>query len=122
MVDQDDRHVYQPGLLFVPCGLAHVKDIVRPRSRQLRPGVEFLAVAVDSVDVVGQQVRLRDGSVLDHDVLVVATGAFTLPEERYLRTAHRDQRPCREPTRRPASCWSEPGRTRSLGAGIATAR
>ena len=30
VVDQDDRHVYQPGLLFVPFGLAHVEDIVRP--------------------------------------------------------------------------------------------
>jgi sulfide:quinone oxidoreductase len=34
VVDQDDRHVYQPGLLFVPFGLAHPEDIVRPRSRQ----------------------------------------------------------------------------------------
>src|SRR5438552_4057041 len=33
VVDQDDRHVYQPGLLFVPFGLAHVEDIVRPRHR-----------------------------------------------------------------------------------------
>ncbi|MEI2700560.1 MAG: hypothetical protein V9E94_20310 [Microthrixaceae bacterium] len=31
VVDQDDRHVYQPGLLFVPFGLARPEDIVRPR-------------------------------------------------------------------------------------------
>ena len=30
VVDRDDRHVYQPGLLFVPFGLAHVDEIVRP--------------------------------------------------------------------------------------------
>ena len=30
IVDRDDRHVYQPGLLFVPFGLAHVDEIVRP--------------------------------------------------------------------------------------------
>ena len=35
VVDQDDRHVYQPGLLFVPFGLTHPEDIVRPRQRQL---------------------------------------------------------------------------------------
>ncbi len=29
VVDQDDRHVYQPGLLFVPFGLTHPEDIVR---------------------------------------------------------------------------------------------
>ncbi len=35
VVDKDDAHVYQPGLLFVPFGLAHAEDIVRPRHRQL---------------------------------------------------------------------------------------
>ena len=33
VVDQDDQHVYQPGLLFVPFGTAHPEDIVRPRAR-----------------------------------------------------------------------------------------
>jgi sulfide:quinone oxidoreductase len=28
VVDRDDCHVYQPGLLFVPFGLAHVAEIV----------------------------------------------------------------------------------------------
>ena len=41
VVDRDDRHVYQQGLLFVPFGLAHVEEIVRPRARQLRTGVTF---------------------------------------------------------------------------------
>jgi len=33
VVDQDDAHVYQPGLLFVPFGLTHPEDIVRSRRR-----------------------------------------------------------------------------------------
>ena len=41
VVDRDDRHVYQPGLLFVPFGLAQLDEIVRPRRRQLRNGVVF---------------------------------------------------------------------------------
>ena len=36
VVDKDDRHVYQPGLLFVPFGLATLDEIVRPRARQVR--------------------------------------------------------------------------------------
>lgn len=36
VVDRDDRHVYQPGLLFVPFGLTQVDEILRPRRRQLR--------------------------------------------------------------------------------------
>ena len=41
VVDRDDRHVYQPGLLYVPFGLADVDEIVRPRRRQLRRGVDL---------------------------------------------------------------------------------
>ena len=41
VVDRDDRHVYQPGLLFVPFGLASLDEIVRPRRRQLRNGIAF---------------------------------------------------------------------------------
>src|SRR6266545_4700982 len=41
VVDLDNRHVYQPGLLFVPFGLAQLEEIVRPRRPQLRNGVVF---------------------------------------------------------------------------------
>ena len=81
VVDQDDRHVYQPGLLFVPFGLADPEDIVRPRGRQLHHGIEYRQVAVDHVDIDADLVLLADGSVLDYDVLVVATGAVLVPEE-----------------------------------------
>jgi sulfide:quinone oxidoreductase len=75
VVDQDDRHVYQPGLLFVPFGLTHVEDIVRPRHRQLHAGIDFVRAPVGKVDVDGQQVHLENGVTLGYDVLVVASGA-----------------------------------------------
>src|SRR5581483_6345119 len=81
VVDQDDRHVYQPGLLFVPFGLAHIEDIVRPRRRQLHRGVEFVQSPIDGVDIDAQRVRLENGTTLDYDVLVVASGATLVPEE-----------------------------------------
>jgi len=81
VVDQDDRHVYQPGLLFVPFGLAHVEDIVRPRHRQLRDGIELHLSGIDRVDIATRTVHLDDGSSLPYDVLVVATGARLVPEE-----------------------------------------
>ena len=48
VVDRDDRHVYQPGLLFVPFGLATIEEIVRPRHRQLRKGIQFHEDEVES--------------------------------------------------------------------------
>jgi len=81
VVDQDDRHVYQPGLLFVPFGLTHPEDIVRPRARQLHDGIAFRQSPIDHVDIEADEVHLSDGSVLSYDVLVVATGAVLVPEE-----------------------------------------
>ncbi len=81
VVDQDDRHVYQPGLLFVPFGLAHSEDIVRPRHRQLHDDIEFRQTAIDRVEIVDNEVHLADGAVVPYDVLVIATGAVLVPEE-----------------------------------------
>jgi sulfide:quinone oxidoreductase len=81
VVDQDDDHVYQPGLLFVPFGAAAAEDIVRPRARQLRDGVEFRNAGVNRVDIDANTVELADGGTLDYDVLVVASGARLLPGE-----------------------------------------
>jgi sulfide:quinone oxidoreductase len=81
VVDRDDRHVYQPGLLFVPFALADVKEIARPRRRQLRKGIVFHECEVESVSPDRDVVRLEDGTVLPYDVLVVATGVRLQPEE-----------------------------------------
>jgi sulfide:quinone oxidoreductase len=81
VIDQDDSHVYQPGLLFVPFGLAHPEDIVRPRGRQLHHGIGYVNGAIDHVELAANEVRLENGSTLGYDVLVVATGAVLVPEE-----------------------------------------
>lgn len=81
VVDQDDQHVYQPGLLFVPFGTAHADDIVRPRGRQLHGGIDYHQSAIDRVELDSDTVHLCDGTELGYDVLVVATGATLLPEE-----------------------------------------
>jgi len=81
VVDQDDAHVYQPGLLFVPFGLARAEDIVRPRGRQLDSTIEVVISPIDRVDIETNRVHLANEVILDYDVLVVATGAVLVPEE-----------------------------------------
>ncbi|HEX5799840.1 MAG TPA: FAD-dependent oxidoreductase, partial [Gaiellaceae bacterium] len=81
VVDRDDAHVYQPGLLFVPFGLAQPEEIVRPRRRQLRSGIVFHEQEVAEVWIERDEVLLGDGTVLPYDVLVVATGTRLQPEE-----------------------------------------
>jgi sulfide:quinone oxidoreductase len=85
VVDQDDRHVYQPGLLFVPFGLAHVEDLVRPRHRQLHDGIDFVRAPIDHVDVERNEAHVAGPNgahtVLGYDALIVASGARLVPEE-----------------------------------------
>jgi sulfide:quinone oxidoreductase len=81
VVDRDDRHVYQPGLLFVPFGLTRVEEIVRPRRRQLRSGVVFHETEIDAVSLERDEVSLAGGVALPYDVLIVASGVRLQPEE-----------------------------------------
>jgi sulfide:quinone oxidoreductase len=81
VIDRDDRHVYQPGLLFVPFGLAEPDEIVRPRHAYVHDGIDFRIAEIDRVEAGENTVHLADGTALPYDVLVIATGATLLPEE-----------------------------------------
>ncbi len=81
VVDQDDRHVYQPGLLFVPFGLSSVDEITRPRHAQLHSGITFRQTAVDHVELDANRVYLDGGDELAYDLLVVASGSELVTDE-----------------------------------------
>jgi len=81
VVDQNDDHVYQPGLLFVPFGLTHSTEIVRSRRHQLHKGIEFRLLPVERVDIQSDIVHLGDGTELSYDALVVASGSVLVEEE-----------------------------------------
>jgi len=81
VVDQDNQHVYQPGLLFIPFGLTEPDDIVRKRDRQLHRGINYHESEIESVDVEADEVHLTNGTTLSYDLLLIATGTKLLPEE-----------------------------------------
>jgi sulfide:quinone oxidoreductase len=81
VVDENDDHVYQPGLLLIPFGMTRTEEIVRPRGRQLHDHIDYLTSGVDRVDLASRTVMLNDGRELGYDVLVVATGSVITPEE-----------------------------------------
>lgn len=81
VVDHDNGHVYQPGLLFVPFGLLGLEEIVRPRHRLLLPGIEFIRSGVDKVIGAHDTVTLTNGTQLGYDALVIASGAHLVPDE-----------------------------------------
>ena len=81
VVDQDDQHVYQPGLLFVPFGTYRPEQIVKSRRDYLPRSARYVRGAIDRVAPEENTVYLADGTTLDYDVLIVATGSHIVPEE-----------------------------------------
>ena len=91
VVDQDDRHIFQPGLLFVPFGVYRAHDIVRPRRSQLHPHITMRQASVASLslgDPVDADVRRR-GDERDAVELDVARHAEEGPHPRLARRAQR---------------------------------
>ncbi len=81
VVDRDDDHIYQPGLLFLPFGQYRPDELVRPRRRLLDAAVELVLGEVDRISPDQKRVAMLDGRRLDYDLLIVATGSRILPEQ-----------------------------------------
>ena len=81
LVDQDNRHVYQPGLLLLPFGVYTPDELVKPRTRFLPAGVELVVSEIDRVDAQACRVHLGNGRELAYDYLVIATGTSPRPDQ-----------------------------------------
>jgi sulfide:quinone oxidoreductase len=81
VVDQSDRHVYQPGLLFIPFGTYIPAEVVRPRQAFIPDGVDLVLGEIDRVEAAANVVALIDGRRLPYDYLVIATGTTPRPDQ-----------------------------------------
>jgi len=81
IVDRNDEHYYQPGFLFIPFGFLRRKNIVKPKSKFIPKGVDFLVAEADRIVPGENRVFLKDGRILPYDILIVATGAEIVPAE-----------------------------------------
>ncbi|HEU4731124.1 MAG TPA: FAD/NAD(P)-binding oxidoreductase [Kofleriaceae bacterium] len=80
LLDRDDAHVYQPGLLFLPFGAYRETELVRPRTQLVDRRVVLRLTDIDRVVPDDRRIVLRDGEVITYDFLVLATGSHLLPE------------------------------------------
>jgi sulfide:quinone oxidoreductase len=81
VVDRDNVHVYQPGLLFLPFGSYREQEILRAREGLLPSEVELILGTIDRVAPDEQRVVLEGGQSLPYDILIVSTGTRIVPEE-----------------------------------------
>lgn len=80
VIDRDDKHVYQPGLLFVPFGIQKVNTLTRSRKKYILNGVNFVIDEITGIDTEKREVRTQSHT-FSYDFLVIATGCRVLPEE-----------------------------------------
>ena len=81
VVDRSERHLYQPGFLFLPFGLYEEHHIVRRTQDFLPTGVDFIQAEVNQISPENHAVSLADERSLPYDLLIIATGCRTAPEE-----------------------------------------
>ncbi len=80
LLDRDDTHLYQPGLLFLPFGAYREAELVRPRTQLVDRRVVLRLADIDRVAPEHKHVALKGGETIDYDFLVLATGSRILPE------------------------------------------
>ena len=80
VVDPDESHLYQPGLLFLPFGARDERKMTRPRKRTLSKKVEWLETAVRHLDPATRTVQLESGDSIVYDILVIASGSHIRPD------------------------------------------
>lgn len=81
IVDQGAEHHYQPGYLFIPFGGYTPEQVVKPKTRFIPDGVEFVRGAIHRVEPEANRVLLDDGTSLPYDQLVIATGTTPRPDQ-----------------------------------------
>ncbi len=81
LVDQDPVHYYQPGFLFIPFGIYSKKDAIKPKQQFIPARTQLIQSTIEMIETSSNRVRLGNGTVLDYDYLIIATGADIHPEE-----------------------------------------
>ena len=81
VVDQNKIHYYQPGFLFIPFGYYKKADVIKPKLNFLPIGVNCVFHQIEKIDTDHNKVILSNGEILQYDILIIATGARTIPEE-----------------------------------------
>lgn len=81
MLSASDRHMYQPGLLYVAFGQMATDQLYRDQAGLLEPSIGFHVDPVTEFHLDRKQVRTQSGKTYPYDILVIATGSRIVPEE-----------------------------------------
>jgi len=76
-----DKHLYQPGLLYLPFGKFRESELFRDQRKVLDRRATFHIDAATNIDVENNRVTCESGMTLDYDYVVIATGSRIRPDQ-----------------------------------------
>ena len=80
MLSSSDRHMYQPGLLYVAFGQMMPDELYRDQASLLEPNIDFHVDPVEKFELDQNRVTTKSNKVHEYDILVIATGCRMMPQ------------------------------------------
>ncbi len=80
MIGATDKHMYQPGLLYVPFGKMRESELFRDQRKVLDRRVPYIVDPAKHIDVDKKTVTTESGKTHTYDFLVIATGSRIRPD------------------------------------------
>lgn len=80
MLGATDKHMYQPGLLYLPFGKIREKEMFRDQVSVLDRRINFMLDPATQIDTQSKAVNTESGKTFDYDYLVIATGSRIRPD------------------------------------------
>jgi sulfide:quinone oxidoreductase len=81
VIDEREKHYYQPGYLFLPFDIYEPEDIVKPIKEFIPPDVTLVQGKVDRIIPETNKIKMANGAEKPYDLLIIATGAKIATEE-----------------------------------------
>ncbi len=80
MLSASERHMYQPGLLYLAVGRITPDELYRDQASLLEPSIEFYVDPVTEFHLDKNEVVTQSGKTHSYDILVISTGSRMVPE------------------------------------------
>lgn len=80
MLSASDKHMYQPGLLYVAVGKMNPSELYRDQVSLLEPSIEFKVDPVVEFNLDANNVKAKSGNTYNYDIIVIATGSRAYAE------------------------------------------
>lgn len=81
MLSASEKHMYQPGLLYVAFGQMMPDELYRDQAGLLESSIDFQVDPVEKFKLDENWVKTQSGKTYDYDILVIATGSRIMPNK-----------------------------------------